>query len=522
MRLTLAALLLLTALCGVAAAQGRRVAMVVGNGAYRNVPALPNAGSDARLIADTLREQGFELVGGQVLLDLDRAKLGAAVQEFGRSLAGAEIGLFYYAGHGLQVRGVNWLVPIDANPARPQDLDFQMVDADLVLRQMEGAGTRLNLLLLDACRNNPFAGNGMRSTGAGLAEMRAPEGTLISYATQPGAVATDGPVGGNGPYAAALATAMRAPETDIFRMFNQVGLQVKRSTAGAQQPWVSNSPIEGDLRFGRTALAGVVRPPTPGPTPGPAPAPTPPPPTSDPLRSALAATRCSLLDLRDEDGSLRVTGFAPPGLDLAALLRQAGGTRGIRVVQGDVRALPAFACPVVELLAPLVRPTRAAARASPLQQAVPADRPLLIALASTGALRVDVYQDDTVRHIQTRVVNGHVSIPPEALSSPGPRLVTAISSPAPLPLSARPGLEPAGPYLEALREALAGAGPVEASIMLLDVQPPTSRPAASRPATLKPPATATAPQGRCAAVLERAQLGEALSEADRTTLRGCR
>ena len=95
---------------------------------------------------------------------------------------------------------MNWLVPVDASPATEHDLDFQMVDADLVLRQMDGIGTKLNIVLLDACRNNPFAIRGLRALQAGLAEMRAPEGTLISYATQPGNVAVDGG-DGNSPYA---------------------------------------------------------------------------------------------------------------------------------------------------------------------------------------------------------------------------------------------------------------------------------------------------------------------------------
>jgi uncharacterized caspase-like protein len=191
-----------------------------------------------------------------------------AVQAFGRALAGAEVALFYYSGHGLQVGGVNWLVPIDANPTRSQDLDFQMVDADLVLHQMDGVGTRLNIMILDACRNNPFALRGFRSMGAGLAEMRAPEGTLISYATQPGAVARDGD-GDNSPYSQALAATMRRPGLDVFRTFNQVGLAVKRATGGEQQPWVSNSPIDGDFAFAGLVpqAAPVVAPPPQPPAP---------------------------------------------------------------------------------------------------------------------------------------------------------------------------------------------------------------------------------------------------------------
>jgi uncharacterized caspase-like protein len=232
----------------------KRVALVVGIGAYRSVDRLLNPVNDADLIAATLKELGFTLVGDGPQTDLNKEGLTRAIEAFGRAVTGADVALFYYSGHGLQVQGVNWLVPTDANPARTQDLDFQMVNADLVMRQMEGARTKLNIVILDACRNNPFAVSGLRSVGSGLAEMRAPEGTLISYATQPGSVAQDGK-GANSPFSMALATAMRQPGQDVFRTFNQVGLAVKRATGGEQQPWVSNSPIDGDFSF-----AGLVQP----------------------------------------------------------------------------------------------------------------------------------------------------------------------------------------------------------------------------------------------------------------------
>ncbi len=123
-----------------------------------------------------------------------------------------------------------------------------MVDINLVLRQMQGSGTRLNMVILDACRNNPFGSRGLRASEGGLAQMRAPEGTLISYATQPGSVAQDGS-DGNSPYTKALASTVRQAGLDIFQTFNQVGLAVKRATGGSQQPWVSSSPIDGTFYF---------------------------------------------------------------------------------------------------------------------------------------------------------------------------------------------------------------------------------------------------------------------------------
>ncbi|MFH1343008.1 MAG: caspase family protein [Pseudomonadota bacterium] len=239
--------LLLALLVSPAAAE-KRIALVVGNTAYRNIARLDNPSNDAKLMAETLTGLGFALIGGRAQLDLDKQALDSAVQNFGRQIQGADVALFYYAGHGVQVSGSNYLVPVSANPTREADVDFQMVDVNLVLRQMRGSGTRLNMVILDACRNNPFGGRGLRASDGGLAQMRAPEGTLISYATQPGSVAQDGS-DGHSPYTRALAATIRVAGLDIFQTFNQVGLTVKRQTGGAQQPWVSSSPIDGTFYF---------------------------------------------------------------------------------------------------------------------------------------------------------------------------------------------------------------------------------------------------------------------------------
>jgi hypothetical protein len=229
----------------------KRIALVVGNSNYQSVSPLTNPRNDAALIAETLRKVGFTLTGGRAQLDLDKPAFDRAVQAFGNELMGADVALFYYAGHGIQIRNVNYLVPTSANPVKESDVDFQMVDVNLVLRQMEGSGTKLNLVILDACRNNPFGGRGLRGAESGLAQLRAPEGTLLSYATQPGNVALDG-TGSNSPYTSALAQAIQKPGLDIFQTFNQVGLQVKRATGGSQQPWVSSSPIDGSFYFAST------------------------------------------------------------------------------------------------------------------------------------------------------------------------------------------------------------------------------------------------------------------------------
>src|ERR1700759_1973344 len=243
-RSTWAVAVFILAVCSSAPAHAeKRVALVIGNSHYKNVTPLDNPVNDAMLMAETLRARGFVIVGGSAQLDLDKAQFDGVVQGFSDQIQGADVGLFYYAGHGLQVRGQNYLVPVGANPARETDVDFQMVDTALVLRQMEGAGTKLNIVILDACRNNPFGGRGLRATEGGLAQMRAPEGTLISYATQPGSVAQDG-IDGHSPYTKALATTIKQAGLDIFQTFNRVGLAVKKETGCAQQPGGESSPID--------------------------------------------------------------------------------------------------------------------------------------------------------------------------------------------------------------------------------------------------------------------------------------
>jgi uncharacterized caspase-like protein len=226
----------------------KRVALVIGNSAYKNVTPLDNPSKDATLMADTLSAVGFTLVGGTAQLDLDREAMADAVQRFGRELDGADVALFYYAGHGVQVAGQNYLVPVGANPTRQTDVDWQMIEVGKVLNQMQASGTRLNLVILDACRNNPFGSRSLRATTGGLAQMQAPDGTLIAYATQPGAVAQDGS-DGHSPYTRALAETIKRPGLSIFDAFNAVGVTVKHATGDAQQPWLSSSPIDGVFYF---------------------------------------------------------------------------------------------------------------------------------------------------------------------------------------------------------------------------------------------------------------------------------
>lgn len=228
-----------------------RVALVIGNAHYDHIPTLRNPPNDARFISEQIVASGFELVGGAPLLDLTKAKLERSIADFGRLLSqhpGA-VGFFYYAGHGVQVNGSNYLVPTDANPNRIADLSRQAIEVDSLLQEMEDSRTGLNILVLDACRNNPFGGRGIRESGAGLAQMRAPKGSIIVYATQPGNIAQDGPSGQNSPFAKALASALADSDLDLFGTFNEVGLLVANATGGEQQPWISSSPISGRFCF---------------------------------------------------------------------------------------------------------------------------------------------------------------------------------------------------------------------------------------------------------------------------------
>jgi hypothetical protein len=238
-------------MCALAPAHAdKRVALVIGNSAYTNIAPLRNPVKDARLIADTLSGLGFTLTGGGAQIDLDKAGFDRAVQSFGAQMSSADVALFYYAGHGIQLRGANYLVPVGANVTREADAEFQMLNVNRVLEQMDptdGPGGRLNVVILDACRNNPF-GSRLRSADRGLSVMQAPGGTLISFATQPGAAAQDGN-GDHSPFTAALADSIRRPGLGLFDVFNEIGLSVKRATGGAQQPWVSSSPIAGQFYF---------------------------------------------------------------------------------------------------------------------------------------------------------------------------------------------------------------------------------------------------------------------------------
>jgi uncharacterized caspase-like protein len=222
-----------------AAPAQKRVALVIGNSDYKHTPRLANPKNDAADVAAMLKKLQFSVIEGR---DLDKAGMDRTVRDFAGVLAGAQVGLFFYAGHGLQFNGQNYLVPVDAKLTTASAIDFEMVRLDLVQRAMERE-TTTNILIMDACRDNPLARNlaralGTRSTqiGRGLAPVESGEGTLISFSTQPGNVALDGR-GRNSPYATALLKHAATPGDDLPTILINVRNDVMKETERRQVPW---------------------------------------------------------------------------------------------------------------------------------------------------------------------------------------------------------------------------------------------------------------------------------------------
>ncbi len=220
----------------------QRVALVIGNGQYKDAPLL-NPVNDARAIAKALSRSGFQVVQKE---NVGRAEMQVALREFGDALRKGGVGLFYFAGHGVQAKGTNFLIPVDADIQREDEVGYNSIDANQVLDKMEAANNRLNIVILDACRNNPFART-LRSSAAGLAQMDAPVGTFIAFATAPGSVASDGQ-GQNGLYTQHLLRAILRPGVKIEDVFKEVRAGVRRDSNGKQVPW-ENTSLEGDFVF---------------------------------------------------------------------------------------------------------------------------------------------------------------------------------------------------------------------------------------------------------------------------------
>lgn len=224
---------------------GKRLALVIGNSNYAGEGFLPNPVNDAKSITAALKKSGFEVI---TVYNGSNIQITEAIKQFGSQLNSYTVGLFYYSGHGMQVDGVNYVIPVDAKIVDPTDVRYECVDASRVLAKMEYAGTKVNILIMDACRNNPFT---ERSRGEvpseGLAPMNAPAGTFIAYATSPNKTASDGS-GSNGLYTEELLKYITYPNLKIEDVFKQVRIKVIEKSGGVQLPWETSSLV-GDFYF---------------------------------------------------------------------------------------------------------------------------------------------------------------------------------------------------------------------------------------------------------------------------------
>ncbi|CAG0987724.1 hypothetical protein RHDC4_02297 [Rhodocyclaceae bacterium] len=230
----------------------KKVALIIGNAAYREAP-LKNPVNDARALSNKLRALGFDVMLGENLGQRDMTRL---ITRFGDKLAGKGVGLFYYAGHGMQVKGRNYLLPVDAQITSEASARSESIDLDQVLDHLNASGSQFNLVVLDACRNNPFERRFRSGGGGGLAQIDAPKGTLIAFATAPGKVAMDGD-GENSTYTTALLRALGEPGLPVESVFKRVRTEVSRVTSDQQVPWESSS-LTGDFYFVPTPTAKPV------------------------------------------------------------------------------------------------------------------------------------------------------------------------------------------------------------------------------------------------------------------------
>ena len=228
--------------CSLAAPAADRVALLIGNNTYGTSP-LRNAVNDARDLADALKELGFHVILRE---NASRKDMIEGIREFGQAIDGASTALFFYAGHAMQFKDRNYLVPIDAAMGSEEDVTFFSVEIGQIFDRMDRARTRFNFIILDACRDNPFASS-FKLTSAGLAQMSSPSGTLIAYATSPGSVAADG-FGRNGMYTKHILQNIKVPDLPVEIMFKRVREGVERETRKLQTPWDSSS-LKGDFTF---------------------------------------------------------------------------------------------------------------------------------------------------------------------------------------------------------------------------------------------------------------------------------
>lgn len=271
-RLILALSLFMTICLGQAANAGAKVALVIGNSAYEAAPFLKNPENDARLVGVALEEAGFEVTS---LTDLGHSALIDALGKFSRRAASAETAVIYYAGHGMEIDRENFLIPVDARLEFASDAEFQAVRLDLMVRSVGGAG-RLGIVIVDACRNNPFAtrldqAGRSRAVSQGMGRVEPRGNTLVAYAARENTVALDG-IGDNSPYAVALASALTTPGLEIGKLFRTVRDSVMEATGGAQEPVLFGTLSAEDYYFIPVAAPAVAAAEAPAAAPEPLPA----------------------------------------------------------------------------------------------------------------------------------------------------------------------------------------------------------------------------------------------------------
>jgi hypothetical protein len=223
----------------------KRLALIIGNGTYNMGGSLANPGNDALAMSNSLERLGFEV---KMYLNSDLLTMKQAIDDFGDELKEYDIGLFFYAGHGIQVDGYNYLVPVDASIESEGEVEYNCVDAGRLLSKMEESGSMTNIIILDACRDNPFERSWTRKAkGQGLAFMNAPAGSLVAYATAPGHTASDG-TEGNGLYTSSLLKHIQTPGISILEVLQMVRSEVRQKSSNQQTPWESTS-LEGNFFF---------------------------------------------------------------------------------------------------------------------------------------------------------------------------------------------------------------------------------------------------------------------------------
>jgi len=333
-------------------AVAERVALVIGNGAYSQAPPLANPVRDAGAVSASLQRLGFEVIYGEDTTYFDLRRL---VQDFSRRIEGADLALFYYAGHGIQVGGANYLLPVDSELAREADLEFAALDVNVIMTQMElAAATRI--VILDACRNNPFETRLTRSMGtarsaalgSGLAPIQTAGGAFIAFATDPGEVAYDG-AGDHSPFTAALLNHIETPDIEINTLMTRVRADVYETTGQLQRPWSTSSLL------GEVYLAGAPAEPAPQP--------------DDPQLEELAAWQAAQ-DTATEEAYTAYLDAYPTGLfrEIAQARLAALATPPVEPETGEPAADPPAEDPV--------EPTQQLAAATPPPRARPGERPV--------------------------------------------------------------------------------------------------------------------------------------------------